>query len=267
VVLAVSRTPSGNVVVEVEPEGRPAAVAVGRAGRPALAAAVRRHRARICVVTLDGYVLEANRVLLAMLDRPAEEVVGARFHEFSAPDDRTRLDRERLLRTGHATMEKRYRRGDGRELWLRVAPASSSRTASTGSCRSARTSPRRAAPRAARPPRRPRRAHRPAQPGAPAPAPAGLLEDVRGAAATAWGCSSSTSTGFKVINDSLGHAAGDRLLREVAAAAAQHAPDDLLARLGGDEFALVTRDHRDAAALAQRLVEVLEAPFDWTGAR
>ena len=75
----------------------------------------------ICVVSLDGYVLEANRVLLAMLDRPAEQVVGARFHDFSAPDDTTRLDRERLLRTGHATMEKRYRRGDGRELWLRVA--------------------------------------------------------------------------------------------------------------------------------------------------
>ena len=71
---------------------------------------------------------------------------------------------------------------------------------------------------------------------------------------------------FKVINDSLGHAAGDRLLREVALRLLRSTPtDDLLARLGGDEFALVTRDHRQAAALAARLVTVLEAPFALDG--
>ena len=67
---------------------------------------------------------------------------------------------------------------------------------------------------------------------------------------------------FKVINDSLGHAAGDRLLREVAfRLQAGTSPGDLLARLGGDEFALVTVDHENAPALGERLVAALEAPF------
>jgi PAS domain S-box-containing protein len=49
--------------------------------------------------------------------------------------------------------------------------------------------------------------------------------------------------GFKEVNDSLGHAAGDRLL-QVLAARMQAAlrPQDLLARLGGDEFVLLLRE-------------------------
>ena len=45
---------------------------------------------------------------------------------------------------------------------------------------------------------------------------------------------------FKLVNDTLGHPAGDRLLREVAArCAARVRPADTLARIGGDEFALI----------------------------
>ena len=70
---------------------------------------------------------------------------------------------------------------------------------------------------------------------------------------------------FKDVNDTLGHPAGDWLLRAVAErlkAVIRH--DDTLARLGGDEFAVVQPNLEGpgcAAALAQRLIETLAAPF------
>jgi diguanylate cyclase (GGDEF)-like protein len=74
---------------------------------------------------------------------------------------------------------------------------------------------------------------------------------------------------FKEVNDTLGHAYGDRLLNDVAARLrGAIGPDDLLARLGGDEFALlpdVAGGADDAVVLAERLVAALEKPFDLDG--
>lgn len=61
---------------------------------------------------------------------------------------------------------------------------------------------------------------------------------------------------FKPINDTAGHAAGDRVLQDVAAQLTQHVRgDDAVARLGGDEFALLLPgcELADAAELADRL--------------
>jgi len=74
---------------------------------------------------------------------------------------------------------------------------------------------------------------------------------------------------FKLVNDSLGHPAGDELLKEVARRlAACVRPCDLVARLGGDEFAILleeTREHGDAIALGQRLLQALEVPVHING--
>jgi diguanylate cyclase (GGDEF)-like protein len=69
---------------------------------------------------------------------------------------------------------------------------------------------------------------------------------------------------FKLINDSLGHRAGDELLQEVARRLSTVVRTaDTVARFGGDEFVLIgtsIADADDAAGLAQRVMDVLQAP-------
>ena len=74
---------------------------------------------------------------------------------------------------------------------------------------------------------------------------------------------------FKLINDSLGHGAGDRFLIEVAQRIRSSVrPSDVVARLGGDEFAVLMLDlDREAAAtaLADRLLQVVRKPITIDG--
>jgi diguanylate cyclase (GGDEF)-like protein len=75
---------------------------------------------------------------------------------------------------------------------------------------------------------------------------------------------------FKTINDTLGHGAGDELLRAVAARLDGVVRDiDALGRLGGDEFVIVAEGMSLSAGpelIAERLLEALKQPFELKGA-
>jgi diguanylate cyclase (GGDEF)-like protein len=74
---------------------------------------------------------------------------------------------------------------------------------------------------------------------------------------------------FKEVNDTLGHAAGDRLLVGVTGRLRTCIREsDTLARLGGDEFAIIQtgiRQIADIEMLAQRLIDALDPAFDLAG--
>ncbi len=74
---------------------------------------------------------------------------------------------------------------------------------------------------------------------------------------------------FKNINDSLGHHAGDQLLRGVSKRLKQYAREgDTIARLGGDEFTIILEgihSTEDASVVAEKILELMQAPFRLDG--
>lgn len=76
---------------------------------------------------------------------------------------------------------------------------------------------------------------------------------------------------FKVVNDTLGHPVGDRLLREAADRMREEVREvDTITRLGGDEFAIAQSgadQPRAADTLARRLIDALSRPYDIDGDR
>ncbi|MBP1886663.1 PAS domain S-box protein [Sinorhizobium mexicanum] len=71
--------------------------------------------------------------------------------------------------------------------------------------------------------------------------------------------------GFKAINDTLGHPAGDALLRQVSSRLVESVrATDIVARLGGDEFAIIylaAGAYDEAFRVAQRIIDTLSEPF------
>ena len=74
---------------------------------------------------------------------------------------------------------------------------------------------------------------------------------------------------FKDVNDTLGHAVGDKLLQQVSERLAQSVrAHDTVGRVGGDEFAVVLLNlgtPQDAETVAEKLIHALDAPFQLDG--
>lgn len=73
---------------------------------------------------------------------------------------------------------------------------------------------------------------------------------------------------FKHVNDTLGHHAGDALIRELARRLSETVREgDTVSRLGGDEFAvaLVGRDSMEVEAICDRILSAVREPFDVLG--
>ncbi|MBO0905235.1 diguanylate cyclase domain-containing protein [Jiella sonneratiae] len=72
---------------------------------------------------------------------------------------------------------------------------------------------------------------------------------------------------FKAVNDTLGHQAGDELIRQAGERLSALVPgtEDMVARLGGDEFAVLRNqvgDRTEIESLSKRIIEIIQTPFE-----
>ena len=245
-----------------------AAEAEARRSASHLRGILERMPAGMLVVDAAGTLVEANRAFRHAVGREAAELAGRSLAALGLPEEAGLLDRL-LAGAGEAgepaVGEMRFPRADGGMMWARVSavrlplptdPASILLQVEDITAR--REAERRIAHMAAHdaltdlPNRTLFRTRLDA-----------LLGDGR-ACAILW----LDLDRFKVVNDTLGHAAGDALLCEVGRRMrAVLRADDALARLGGDEFAvlLAEGDPLAASQVASRLVDAMQAPIAVAG--
>lgn len=225
-------------------------------------------------VDLQGRVIEVNRTLCEMVGYAAQELLGRNFIDFKFPDERRAADdaRRAMLQTGETpTMEHRYRRKDGSDLWANVA---------ISMVRDPKGNPDYFVVVA-----QDITAQKQAQAQVLHQATYDLLTDLpnrslfrdrlqqvlKQAQRKRWtaGVMFMDLDRFKAVNDSFGHAAGDALLREVGTRLARSVrASDTVARVGGDEFAVVLGElsaPSDATLVARKILETLAAPMSLEG--
>jgi diguanylate cyclase (GGDEF)-like protein/PAS domain S-box-containing protein len=215
---------------------------------------------------------QVNETFAAMLGYAPQEMVGRQCPEFTHPSDRE-LDEKLLARLAEGDLspyrrEKRMVRADGSDLWVAMssAPAAVDGRPAYAIVHVEDISARKAA--------EVELAHRALFDPVTGLAGRTLLHDHLASIAAEL-----RHTGgelavlhldldhFKDINSTLGHAAGDDVLRQVAGRLEAAQPDAVAARLAGDEFVVVARvtDDLSAVRLAERLHATVVRPIRLAG--
>ncbi|MDZ7653643.1 MAG: EAL domain-containing protein [Burkholderiaceae bacterium] len=230
----------------------------------------------MALVATNGRVLQANRALSALLGRDAVVLAGREFQDFVFGED-TGLLQEQLARVVSCeveafSVEVRCRHQNGREIWASLHCAFFSDATSAEPCLIFQvhdiTARRRAEGRLQ---------HIAYHDGLTNLANRGrfheylqqALDRQRDDPSRHFAVMYLDFDRFKLINDSLGHGAGDEFLIKVARRIQEHVrPNDVVARLGGDEFAILTEhvgNTHQAVTLAERLQAVLRKPLILSG--
>jgi diguanylate cyclase (GGDEF)-like protein/PAS domain S-box-containing protein len=218
------------------------------------------------IVAANGFFLRVNDAFCDTTGYTAEQLLGMKASDLSPVDERERLDREWAVYRGAGNAEHSFTRADGTSgwaLWQRSVVADGNYL-----LQCVDMSDRQAAQQQLE-----KQARSDGLTGLPNRTRfAELLKDTlsaRGENAVA--VMFLDLDDFKVINDSLGHGSGDRLITQTARRLERVLrPGDTFARFGGDEFVMCLVDIADedhAMRIAGRLIDALKPPFVLDGER
>ncbi|GGY92802.1 GGDEF domain-containing protein [Streptomyces olivaceoviridis] len=228
----------------------------------------------IGIADLDGNVLQVNKALLRMFGLSEQTLRGRRVQDWVHPEDAPQMWRlyDELVRGDreHYHVEKAFNRPDGTVLWTNLTVSLLRDADGDPQYQLALmedTTERRLLNLRLR-----YEATHDALTGLPNRSLFfERLEKALGAGeGQRFGLCYLDLDGFKTVNDSLGHAAGDRLLVEVAdrLQSCATAPGEMVARLGGDEFVALTTGpgtERKVDELAERIMNALVTPISIDG--
>ncbi len=232
----------------------------------------------MALLAFDGRILQANEALRALVGRRDDELLSMRFQQVVLGPDRKALNEKLGLVSNHEfesfALELRCQHAEGHPVWVTAHCSFFSEPGATAPCLILQVQDITARRRAEEGlhhlafhdsltglPNR-RRFHELLGQAVSRLNQSGDVHD-------AYAVMFLDFDRFKLINDSLGHSAGDEFLVQVSQRIRDGLrPHDVVARLGGDEFAVLVRhvEHeRAVVGLAERLMDALRQPFHVAG--